>query len=206
MTDNKDWLSWATELQALAQAGLAYCKDVYDEERYARIRQISAEIMSHMTDIPTEKVTSLFCDESGYQTPKLDCRAAIFENNKILLVKEKDGRWSLPGGWCDIGLSISENTVKEVKEEAGLDAVAERIIAVQDRARHNLPVYAHSICKVFVLCRSVGGGFKPNSETTDSAYFSLEALPPLSEEKNNKEQIKMCFEAYRDNAWQTQFD
>ena len=108
-------LKWAVELQSLAQAGLTYGRDVYDRERYERIRAIAAEMMAHIADMPLQKVRDLFCNENGYQTPKIDTRAAIFENEKILLVKENDGYWSLPGGWCDVNLSIAENTVKEVK-------------------------------------------------------------------------------------------
>lgn len=129
----------AIELQSLAQAGLTYGKDVYDRDRYERIRDISAEILSYKTDISVEKVKNLFCNEVGYQTPKLDTRAAVFEHEKILLVKENNGKWSLPGGWVDVNLSVKENTVKEVKEESGLDVTADRIIAIQDRDRHNLP-------------------------------------------------------------------
>lgn len=206
MCDNANWVSWAVELQSLAQAGLTYGKDVFDLERYTRIREISAEMMAHMADIPTEKVKDLFCNETGYQTPKLDTRAAIFEEDRILLVREKDGRWSLPGGWCDVNVSVAENTVKEVKEEAGFDAVAERIIAVQDRAKHNLPVYAYGICKIFVQCRAVGGAFEENSETIGWEYFSEDQLPELAEEKNNEDQIRMCFAAYRSENWKTLFD
>ena len=96
MNRNEKWLQWAVELQSLAQAGLTYGKDAYDLEPYQRIREIAAEIISHMADIPVETVTGLFCSESGYQTPKLDTRAAIFQEGKILLVRENDGRWSLP--------------------------------------------------------------------------------------------------------------
>lgn len=95
----EQWLEWAIELQSLAQAGLTYGKDIFDRERYERIREISAEIMAYKTDIPVQKVKDLFCNETGYQTPKLDTRAAIFQNGKILLVKENSGKWSLPGGW-----------------------------------------------------------------------------------------------------------
>ena len=139
MNKNEKWLEWAIELQSLAQAGLTYGKDVYDRDRYERIRDISAEILSYKTDISVEKVKNLFCNEIGYQTPKLDTRAAVFEHEKILLVKENNGKWSLPGGWVDVNLSVKENTVKEVKEESGLDVTADRIIAIQDRDRHNLP-------------------------------------------------------------------
>lgn len=207
MNSKENWLQWAIELQSLAQAGLTYGKDIYDRERYERIRQISAEIISEMSDIPTEKVKDIFCNETGYQTPKLDTRAAIFENGKILLVQENNGKWSLPGGWCDVNVSVAENTVKEVREEAGLDVVAESIIAIQDRAKHNLPHYAYGICKVFVLCSATGGSFQENSETTGFDYFYEWELPELATEKNSEEQIKMCFDAYRaGDKWKTIFD
>ena len=206
MEHNERWLSWAVELQSLAQAGLAYCNDPYDRERYGRIREISAEILAHMADIPLEKVRDLFCNETGYQTPKLDTRAAIFQDGKILLVRENDGRWALPGGWCDVNVSVAENTVKEVKEEAGLDVTVDRVIAVQDRAKHNRPVYAHGICKVFFLCSVTGGRFEPNVETTESRCFAPDELPELAEDKTSVEQIKMCFEAYASPHWVTQFD
>lgn len=200
------WLEWATELQSLAQAGLTYGKDIYDKERYERIREISAEIVSNYTDMSIEKVKDLFCNEVGYQTPKLDTRAAIFEDGKILLVRENNGKWSLPGGWVDVNVSVKENTIKEVKEESGLDVSADKIIAVQDRAKHNLPVYAYGVCKVFVLCSVLGGQFVENIETTEFQYFSEFEIPELAEEKNNLEQIKMCFRAYRAENWETEFD
>ncbi len=206
MDADKRWLAWAVELQSLAQAGLTYGKDGFDLERYARIREISAEILAHMTGLPVEKVTGLFCNETGYQTPKLDTRAAVFQDGKILLVRERDGRWALPGGWCDVNVSVGENTVKEVKEEAGLDVIPRRIIAVQDRAKHNLPVYAYGVCKIFVQCDAAGGQFTPNLETTEARYFPPDQLPPLAEEKNTPAQIALCFEAYRSDTWAAQFD
>ncbi|HAS37872.1 MAG TPA: ADP-ribose pyrophosphatase [Ruminococcaceae bacterium] len=206
MSDEMKWLEWAIELQSLAQAGLTYSKDAYDIERFERIREISAEIVAHKSDISTEKVKNLFCNEKGYQTPKLDTRAAIFKDGKILLVKENNGKWSLPGGWVDVNVSVGENAVKEVKEESGLDVTAQRIIAVQDRAKHNLPAYAYGICKIFVLCKLIGGRFEKNIETTGFSYFSLDELPELAEEKNNADQIKMCFDAYFDEKMPVQFD
>lgn len=204
--EDKKWLEWAVELQAIAQSGLHYTKDCFDQERFERIREISAEIISRQSEIPVEKVKDLFCCESGYQTPKIDSRAAIFKNNMILLVKEADGKWSLPGGWVDVNLSVKENMIKEVKEEAGLDVEVEKVIAVQDREKHNLPIYAYKICKIFIQCSVIGGSFKANNETTDSRYFSLEELPPLATEKSTAEQIKMCFQAFYDQDWKTILD
>lgn len=206
MNKNEKWLEWAVELQALAQSGLYYGKDKFDIERYQRIREISAEMLSYKTEIPYEKVYDIFCTDTGYQTPKIDTRAAIFKDNKILLVHEANDTWSLPGGWVDVNLSVEENTIKEVKEEAGIDAVVKKIIAVQDREKHNLPIYAYKVCKIFSLCEATGGSFTENIETTGYDYFKLENLPKLAEEKNNKEQIKMCFECYKSEYWETLFD
>lgn len=206
MESNEKWLSWAVELQSIAQAGLFYGKDKFDLERYERIREISAEMLAYKTDIPLEKVRDIFCCETGYQTPKLDTRAALFEDGKILLVRENDGKWSLPGGWVDVDLSVMENALKEVKEEAGLDADLDFVIAVQDRDKHNLPVYAYKICKVFVMCTKKGGSFAANSETVESGYFGLDELPELAEEKNTREQIEMCFAAHLAENWKTLID
>ena len=119
---------------------------------------------------------------------------------------EKDGRWSLPGGWVDVWLSIGENTAKEVREEAGLEVEPLRVIAVQQREKHNQPVYAWGVIKVFMECKLLGGSFASNSETTESGWFSLDELPPLAREKVTAEQIALCFSAHRTPLWQTLFD
>lgn len=206
MNKNERWLQWAVELQSIAQSGLFYGKDQYDLERYEQVRSIACEMISYKTEIPVDKVRDLFCCEIGYQTPKLDTRAAIFKDGRILLVKENNGTWSLPGGWVDVDLSVKENMIKEVREEAGLDVSADMVIAVQDREKHNLPVYAYKVCKIFILCSVLGGGFEKNMETVESGYFGLEELPRLAEEKNNREQIEMCFQAYRSDNWKTVMD
>ena len=200
------WLKWAIEIQSIAQCGLTYTKDVYDKERYEQLRNIASEMLSYKTDIPIDKIKNLFCNEEGYQTPKLDTRAAIFKEGKILLVHERNGKWSLPGGWVDVLESIESNTIKEVKEEAGLDVIAKKIIAIQDRNKHNTPIYPYGVCKIFVECEIIGGEFMENIETTEIGYFSVDNLPILSEEKNNIEQIEMCFKANESEFWKVIFD
>ncbi len=165
------WLELIIEIQSLAQNGLAYTNNVYDKERFERLRDISAEMLSMKSDLSLEKVKDLFCSEKGYQTPKLDTRAVIFKDDKILLVKENNGTWSLPGGWVDVLESVASNTVKEAKEETGLDVVPKRIIAIQDRNKHNKPIYAYGICKIFVLCEVIGGKFEKNIETIETIIF-----------------------------------
>ncbi len=203
---SEKWLAWAKEIQSIAQNGLTYTKDVFDKERFERLREISAEIMSCYSGLPIKTVKNLFCNEVGFQTPKLDTRAVIFEGDKILLVKENDGRWSLPGGWVDFDQTIKTNTEKEVKEEAGLDVKAVKILAVHDRNKRNKPPYAYNVCKFFILCEVIGGCFKKNTETVESRFFLLEELPDLAEEKNTKEQIEMCFKACNNPYWVPEFD
>ena len=206
MKEQEKWLDWAVELQSLAQAGLTYSKDPFDIERFERIREISAEMVAHKADISVEKAKELFCNEHGYQTPKLDSRAAVFQNGKILLVQERDGRWAQPGGWVDVGLSVAENTIKEAKEEAGVDVIPQRVIAIHDAQMHCKRSYAHKVCKVFLLCNLIGGSFTQNIETLRSDWFSLSDLPPLAEEKSNVDQIKLCFDAYQVEHWDTRFE
>ena len=189
-------LDWAMKIQSIAQTGLAYCRDEFDRERYTELRELSAEMLAERTELPVGRVRELFCGESGYQTPKLDTRAAIVEDGRILLVRERDGRWARPGGWCDVDRSVAENTVKEALEETGLTVEAERLIAVQDWRRHNACNYIYGIIKIFVLCRAIGGEFAQNIETTETAYFSAEELPEqLAVEKTSREQALMCLDA-----------
>ncbi|WP_040328024.1 NUDIX hydrolase N-terminal domain-containing protein [Clostridium ihumii] len=205
MNDLDELIKIAMELQSIAQNGLTYTKDPFDKQRFERVREISAQMISMKTELPLEKVKGLFCNETGYQTPKIETRAAIFKENKILLVKEQD-KWSLPGGWVDYNESIASNTIKEVKEEAGLDVIPLRIIAIQDRNKHNFPKFAYGIFKVFVLCYVISGSFKENDETTESGFFSLDNLPIIDENKNVYDQIKMCFDAYKNEKWEVVFD
>lgn len=201
------WLAWAQELQGIAQAGLAYSKDPYDLERFERIRALACEIVALHTALPEQTVRELFASEDGYQTPKVDVRAVVIQQGKILLVQERlDGKWSIPGGWAEPGLTLRENLIKEMEEEAGLTVAPLRLIAVQDRAVHNHPPMVHSVYKFFVLCQPQGGGFVDNLETIKRGYFSLEDLPELSTGRVTREQIQMCLKAAADPLWQPEFD
>lgn len=190
--NEQEWIKRIKELQALAQAGLYYTHDRFDEERFERIRMIAAEMLASLGQLPIEQVQHLFCEETGYQTPKIDTRALIVKEHKILLVQESDGLWSLPGGWCDVTCSVRENTIKEVKEEAGLEVRYERLLAVLDPNHSKQPPYAYSVAKFFSLCSVVSGQFEPNIETIASGYFDLDHLPPLSIYKVNEQQLRLC--------------
>ncbi|MGL4741494.1 MAG: NUDIX hydrolase [Sarcina sp.] len=201
------WIEWTREMQSIAQAGITYSKDKYDIERFERLQELAAEIISEYTQVNFEKVKDLLQNEKGYLTPKVDIRAAIIKDNKILLAQEElDDRWSLPGGWADIGLSVSENAIKEAYEEAGAKIKPKKIIAILDKDKHNTPKTFNSIYKIFVLCDFIEGEYKENIETKASEFFSFDELPNLSEIRNSKEQIKMCFDFASGKYKDTIFD
>lgn len=198
---NKDikWLKWAKEIQAIAQTGLAYSKDVYDRERYESLRQISIDILAHYTSIDEQIIKITFASETGYATPKVDIRGVVFQDNKILMVREKsDGAWALPGGWADIGLSPSEVVVKEIKEESGYDVKPLRLLAVLDKKYHDHPPDPYHVYKLFIECSIIGGQGQSGVETSEIGFFTENKLPKLSEERNTEKQIKRMFDLHRD--------
>ncbi|MZQ84763.1 NUDIX domain-containing protein [Paenibacillus sp. 5J-6] len=205
---NIPWLNWAKEIQAISQAGLTYGENGYDLERYEALRKISVEMMSHFTDTPIDKVTELFASDTGYQTPKVDIRAVVLKENKVLLVKERaDGAWALPGGWADIGFTPSEVAVKETREEAGYEVKPVRLLAVLDKKCHSHPPAPNYVYKIFILCELVGGeALEVSLETTEVGFFGENELPPLSLERNTVEQVKRMLELANGPASQVLLD
>ncbi|HEX2968762.1 MAG TPA: NUDIX hydrolase [Bacteroidales bacterium] len=201
------WLQWAAEIQSIAQAGLTFSKNQYDLDRYEQLRNLAVDILHEYTEISGVKLRELFAGETGYQTPKVDVRAAVFQDNKILMAKEKiDGKWSLPGGWADVNTTVSESAIRECLEEAGAVVVPERIIAIHTADRQHEFAYPYTIYKIFVQCRLVELNFIENTETYGSGFFSLDDLPELSKERNTVNQISMCFEAKSQPLFEAKFD
>jgi ADP-ribose pyrophosphatase YjhB (NUDIX family) len=201
------WLHWARELQSIAQAGLAFSATDYDRDRYMKIRDLSVEILHEYTEIDHKKIRELFASETGYQTPKVDIRASVINDGKILLVKEKvDGRWSLPGGWADVNSSPSESAIRECMEEAGAKVQPVRIIAIHLANRHNASELPYTIYKIIIECELVEKVFVENTETLGAEFFDPADLPPLSQSRTSVEQIRLCFEAKKHKQFEAIFD
>jgi ADP-ribose pyrophosphatase YjhB (NUDIX family) len=201
------WLEWAKKIQAISQSGLTFSKDPYDIERYNELRNISAEIMAEYTDSEMEKVVDLFASETGYQTPKVDVRGVVFKENKILLVREsEDLTWSLPGGFCDVGLSATENVVKEIKEESGYNVIPKKLLAVLDMNKHPHPPQPYHYYKLFIQCEIIGGNASAGLETDKIGFFTENVLPPLSTNRNTESQIHMLFDFLRNPLKETIVD
>jgi ADP-ribose pyrophosphatase YjhB (NUDIX family) len=209
-TMEPDWLRWTRELQAIAQTGLTFTRDAYDKQRYERLRHLAAEMMSAHTAAPAERIEALFANESGYATPKIDVRGAVFDDRKrLLLVRESadGGRWTLPGGWADVNISGAENAVKEVQEESGYDVRVRKVAAVWDRTRQGHANAVFSCCKLFYICDIVGGQAATSLETSEVGWFAESELPTdLSLGRVLPGQLRRMFEHERDPLMPTDFE
>lgn len=203
-------LAWAQRLQALAQTGLTYARDPYDIDRYEELRRIAAEMVARGNETEAEALVESFSLETGYATPKVDVRGAVWDGqNRLLLVKERsDGLWTLPGGWADVGGSPADNVVREIYEEAGFRCRATRLLAVYDRARHGHPPMFHSVYKMFFACEIVGGeaAVSGTTETDGVAFYARGEMPPLSTGRVTAAQIERLFEHHRRPDLPTDFD
>lgn len=204
MTESQ--LDWARRLQAIAQNGLHFSRDPYDRSRFEQVLRIAAEML-----VPDERRPALvdaLSLETGYATPKVDTRAVVVRDGKILLVREAaDGLWTLPGGWADPGERPSENCVREVREEAGLDVRVARLLAVYDREiRGAEPRHFFHAYKLFVHCEIVGGELRPSEETPEVAFFDPAHLPPLSLGRVNAREIHRCLELITNPTLPADFD
>jgi ADP-ribose pyrophosphatase YjhB (NUDIX family) len=206
---NFKWLEWGQKLQAIAQNGLTFSENPYDIERFQQVRQIAADMMATYSNVEASYVVNLFDKEKGYATPKIDVRAAVFFNDKLLLVKEKeDGCWTLPGGWADIGDSPSEAVVREVYEESGYQTKAVKLLAVYDRndPRHGHPPFPYYVYKLFFQCELIGGTATESFETEGAEFFGENEIPQLSLTRVVPTQITRLFEHYRHPHYPTDFD
>ena len=188
MTDDPTprWLGWAREIQALAQTGLAFSKNHYDRETFSRLSDISAEIVAAHSRLEEREIRETFSLQPGYATPKVDVRAAVVRDGRILLVQERaDGHWAMPGGWADVGDKPAAAAERETREESGFIVRATKLVGAFDANRGN-PVssFFHAVKLVF-LCSVAGGEPRISSETLDVDFFAFDQLPPLSEHRTN---------------------
>lgn len=201
------WLDWAQRLQAIAQNGLTYTENPYDVDRFQQILAIASEMMASYTETDPVQVLDLFSREKGYATPKVDARGAVFQEDRVLLVLEReDQKWTLPGGWVDVGESPGEAVVREVYEESGYQTRVLKLAALYDRKKHPHPPLVFHAYKLFFLCELVGGVPTPSIETDAVDFFPVHALPELSLGRVLPAQILRLYEHSKHLDWATEFD
>jgi len=205
-----DWLGWARELLAISQTGLAYTRDDFDIARYEALRDLAARIVAARTDDAAAEIAERMARETGHATPKLGVRAAVFDaQGRILMVRETedDHRWSLPGGWADVGQTAAESAEREVREETGYIVRARKLAALWDRRRQGGPPALHDVTRCFFICSLEGGAPAVSSETSEIAWFAEHDVPrDLSTRRVLPRHIARMFAHWRDPALPADFD
>ena len=200
-------LEWAREVQAVAQNGLAFTRDPFDRKRYTQLTELVAQLLGSYLELPASAARALWDTEPGYATPKVDVRGGIFQEQRVLLVRERsDGRWTLPGGWVDVNDAPAAAVEREIREESGYCARAVKLAAVLDKNRHPHPPGVHHIFKLFFVCELTGGSPASSDETDGVDFFPLNALPELSLGRVLPAQIERLYQHWRQPTLPTDFD
>jgi ADP-ribose pyrophosphatase YjhB (NUDIX family) len=201
------WLRLGREIQAIAQTGTHYADNQFDRLRYQRLSEIAAEIIAGHSSLEQSQVLELYLAQKGYATPRVDVRAAVFRDGKLLMVRERmDGRWTMPGGWADVGDLPSEAAERETWEEAGFRVRARKLVGVYDANRSG-PLEIFHAFKLVFLCDLLGGEAQTSMETSEVAFFGEEEIPPvLSGDRTRPRHILDAYAAYRDAGVEAVFD
>jgi ADP-ribose pyrophosphatase YjhB (NUDIX family) len=195
-----DWLKWAREIQSISQTGLHFAENHYQEERFTRLLEISAEIISKQSNLERSEMIEIFDQQLGYATPRVDVRGAVFKHESLLFVREiADGGWTMPGGWADVGDVPSKAVEREVLEESGFDVKARKVIGIYDANRTG-PLEIFHAFKIVFLCEIIAGGPRISNETSEVAFFNKEDIPSnLSGERTRLRHIEDAFLAVAEN-------
>lgn len=207
MENNRD-LILIKRLKALADTGLVYAENGYEKERYEELREIGLKLLASIAKQPLAVLEEFFLPVKEYPTVKVDVRGFVLnENDEILMAKEStDAKWTIPGGWADIGDTPSEAVLKEIKEETGLEAKIVRLLAIYDKRCHPHPPQPFYVYKLIFLCKTTSGVMKHGFDMQGVDYFPLNDLPPLSEDRILASQLKHLFELTKAKFAEVYFD
>ena len=204
-----DILQWARKVQAIAQNGLEFTQDTFDRDRFQQLQQLVSTILTSEVGITPGQLKGLWLGDEGYATPKVDVRGGVFDQDKVLMVRERcDGKWTLPGGWVDVGDAPSFAVEREIREESGYLAKAVKLAALFDKnnPRHGHPPGILHIYKLFFICELTGGTATLSNETDGVDFFPVNALPPLSSGRASQSQIERLYEHHLNRGLPTDFD
>ncbi len=190
----KNLLDLSREIQAISKSGLAFSKDPFDVERFKQLEDIAAELISRHSVHSKEFINKVFSAEAGYVTPKIDVRAAVFKDGKILMVKERESdAWTLPGGYVDVNESLSIAGEREVAEESGLEVKSRKVAAIFDHRKHGYKAHLYHFYKIYLICDLLGGWLNRILRPRKSRIFRKKKLntcpwiPPESQEPTHCE-------------------
>lgn len=205
MTDRT--LDLARRLHALARTGLHFCGNEYDRERYEEIERIAADLLGGPSPVQRDALLELWRGETGYVTPKVEVRGAVFRDGQVLMVRESaDGRWTLPGGWADVNETPSQAVEKEIEQESGFRTRAVKLAALYDRRLHGHAPTLHHGWKAFFLCEITGGEARGSYETDAVGFFDPGQLPEMSLGRSTPRQVTRMLEHWRNRTLPADYD
>lgn len=201
-------LTLIKRIKSISDIGLLYAKDEFDRERYTELQEISFDMLEHITGQDIQTLQAAFPPAADYPTAKVDIRGMLLTpDKKILLVREStDGKWSLPGGWGDIGYSPKETVIKEFKEETGLDVTPVKLLAVFDKKLHPHPPQPFYVYKMVFLCEALSTDLLKGFDMLDVEFFDIDNLPELSTNRILQSQIELLYHNYLDTGTPAYFD
>jgi 8-oxo-dGTP pyrophosphatase MutT (NUDIX family) len=175
-----DILSLVDEVQAVARTGLHYSDNPFDRERYTRLLAAAEREYAVQTGLAPEVVRDRLAADLGYVTAKVGADAAVFDaSDRLLLVRRADdGKWGLIAGWIDATESPAQTVVRELAEEAGVEARVDRLVGVffREAAASGAP---HGTVSVVYLCSITGGTLQPQPhEVLELAWRAVEDVTP----------------------------
>lgn len=204
----KELLEDIKRVKTIADIGLLYSSNEFEKERHLELQEISLRLLHTISDKPVDELRLNLPPANDYPTAKVDVRAMILSSaNEILLVKESsDGKWSLPGGWAEVGHSPMETAINECKEEAGLGVEVRRLLAVFDKRKHPHPPALTYSYKMVFYCDAITDTIQKGFDLADVKYFSVENLPELSEDRILKSQLMLAYNKIIENDKEAYFE
>lgn len=121
---------------------------------------------------------------------------AVVNDGRVLLVHRVDnGKWALPGGAVELGESVPETAVREVREETGVDIEVVGVVGIFSDPRHVIAYDDGEVRQQFAIClrgRSIGGRVQNSSESTEVAWVPVESLDELDMHPTQRLRLKQA--------------
>jgi len=196
-----DLLRLSREIKGIAETGLRFGEGDFDRERYQRLHAIASELLQ--AQLPDFR----WPVETGYPTPKVDTRACVLHQGKVLLVKERSvGLWTLPGGWADLDATPAENCAREVLEESGYEVRVRKLLACWDKQRQGHPMQVEYVYKLVFAAELLGGEPVTSHEISEVGWFDPAELPPMCPDRGAPHYVELALRHQREPGLPTEFD
>ena len=124
------------------------------------------------------------CDFVFFGDFSIGVGGVVIQDGKALLIRRgqepRRGWWQIPGGYCEHDESIHDAVIREVYEEAGVEAQVENVLGL----RHSVGAPSTNVYVVFRLTAIRGEPRVDGDEITGAGFFSLEELEGMEKVQN----------------------